>query len=128
MRTAVLDASALLALLNSEPGSEQIAQALINGATISTINFSEVVAKLSEIGMPEAEIHETLDFLGLEISAFDSSCAYQAGLLRPITKHLGLSFGDRSCLALAHDLKLPAFTTDKAWKNLSLDITIQVIH
>ena len=128
MSVCVLDASALLALLNGEPGSEEVEQAIIDDAVICTVNLSEVVAKLSEAGMPEATIHYALDTLGLEVVPFDVGLAYQAGLLRPLTKRAGLSLGDRACLALAMQRKLPVLTTDRAWESLSLDIDIRVIR
>lgn len=128
MSKSVLDASALLALLKEEPGSEQVIEAITEGAAISTVNFSEAVAKLNEAGMPEEAIHASLDSLGLEIVGFDTELAYLAGLLRPLTKQAGLSLGDRSCLALAQHLDLPAFTTDWQWSNLSLSIKIQLLR
>jgi len=124
----ILDASALLALLKREAGSEIVIEAITNGAAISAVNFSEVVAKLSEGGMPETEIHETLDPLELEITEFDTELAYRVGLLRPLTKRAGLSLEDRACLALAQHLNLPVLTTDKIWESLSLSITVQVIR
>lgn len=126
MSKVVLDASALLALLNKERGSERVAEFIENGATISTINLSEVVAKLSEAGMPEETIHEVLDALGLTIVDFDRTFAYKAGLLRNATRLAGLSLGDRACLALAQQLDFPAVTTDRIWENLSLGIKIQM--
>ena len=128
MRGYVLDASALLALLKQEDGSEQVAEFITEGAVINSVNLSEVIAKLSEAGMPEDAIHETRDMLTLMTVDFDMALAYEAGLLRPLTKQAGLSLGDRACLALAKQLNLPAITTDRVWENLSLDITIQVIR
>ncbi|MBO0778869.1 MAG: type II toxin-antitoxin system VapC family toxin [Ktedonobacteraceae bacterium] len=128
MSACVLDASALLALLNAESGNEQVVEAMSAGAAISLVNLSEVVAKLSEAGMPEAVIHKTLDSLGLDMVSFDAALAYQAGLLRPLTRHAGLSLGDRACLALAKNLGLPALTADRAWESLSLGIVIRVIR
>lgn len=124
----VLDASALIALFNQEPGSDKIAQAVEAGAAISTVNLSEVVSKLKELGAPDAYIHNAINVLGLTIIDFTIQFAYQAGLLRPLTKHLGLSLGDRACLALAQHLNLPTLTTDRVWENLSLGIAIQVIR
>jgi ribonuclease VapC len=128
MSKSILDASALLALLKEEPGSEQVVEAITEGVAISTVNFSEVVAKLNEAGMPEDAIHKSLDSLGLEIVDFDSELAYLAGLLRPLTKRAGLSLGDRCCLALAQNRDLPVFTTDRQWANLSLSIQIHVLR
>jgi ribonuclease VapC len=128
MKRGVLDASALLALLNGEPGSGQVASVIADGATISTVNLAEVVTKLSEVGMPETFIHNALDLLGLEIVNFDFVQAYQVGLLRPLTRHTGLSLGDRACLALAKQLRLPALTTDRVWEGLDIDVTVQMIR
>ncbi|MGG6266253.1 type II toxin-antitoxin system VapC family toxin [Leptolyngbya sp. AN03gr2] len=109
----VLDASALLALLNCESGSERVAVVLPD-AVISSINFSEVVAKLADEGRNQTEIRFYLDALGLTIVEFDTDLAYRAGFLRPLTRSIGLSFGDRACLALAASLGVPALTCDRA--------------
>lgn len=93
---------------------------------MSVVNLSEVVAKLSEGGVPEVDIHNAIDPLELDIVAFDSKHAYQTGLLRPSTKKAGLSLGDRACLALALHLSLLALTADRAWENISSSIGVKV--
>ena len=128
MTSYVLDASALLVLLKGETGSERVVEAITEGAAISAVNFSEVVGKLCEGGMPEEAIHESLDLLELDIVEFDMTLAYQAGLLRPHTRQAGLSLGDRACLALAQHLNLPALTADRAWKGLLPGLNVQVIR
>lgn len=128
MSSCVLDASALLAFLNQERGAERVVMAITNGAAISAVNLSEVASRLSGDGMPEAAIHEALDPIRLNIIDFDVKLAYQVGLLRPLTKQAGLSLGDRACLALAQHLGVPVLTTDRAWKNVSLGIAIQLIR
>lgn len=128
MRGYVLDASAVLAVLNEEPGSDAVIRFIATGAVVSTVNLSEIVTKLSERGMPEEVIHETLDSLSIIVYDFDRAIAYKAGLLRLSTKQWGLSLGDRACLALAQHLKLPAVTADKVWGNLSLSIDIRIIR
>lgn len=127
MSEVVLDASAVLALLNQEPGAEQVAQRL-NQAAISTVNVSEVVAKMADAGIPEEAIHQILDNLNLEIVPFTSAQAFQAGLLRPLTRALGLSLGDRACLALGLQLQQLVMTTDRQWQNLNLGLDVQVIR
>ena len=127
MSKCILDASAILALLNNELGSEIVINALPE-AVISSINLSEVVAKLAESGMPEVEIRAAIDALGLEIINFDSEMAYSAGMLRPDTKRTGLSFSDRACLTLGLSMNLPVLTSDKAWADLELGIVVQVIR
>jgi len=123
----VIDASALLALLNAEPGADIVAEALPEGV-ISAVNLSEVVAKLCEAGMPEKAIHQALQPLGLEIVPFDEQQAYQAGLLRTATQDMGVSLGDRACLSLAKMLGVVALTADRAWVGLSVGATIKVIR
>jgi ribonuclease VapC len=124
----VLDASAVLALVKSEPGGERVRNAVKAGAAISAVNLSEVVAKLVHEGAGEAAIRALVDSLRLRVVHFDAELAYRAGLLRSLTKQLGLSLGDRACLALAHHLGLPALTADRAWQGLQLGVTIQVIR
>jgi PIN domain nuclease of toxin-antitoxin system len=84
----VFDASAVLALLNQEQGSEAIA-ALIPDAVISAVNLSEVIGKLAEAGIPEANIQQILDHLNLEVIPFNDQQALTAGLLRSSTKSVG---------------------------------------
>jgi len=127
MPEVVIDASALLALLNAEPGADIVAEAL-PGGVISAVNLSEVVAKLCQAGMPEAAIQQALKPLGLEVAPFDEEQAYQAGLLRGATQSAGLSLGDRACLSLAQTLGVVALTADKTWLELSLDAAVKVIR
>ena len=128
MSSAVVDASALLALLNQEPGSARVQGALASGVAIGTVNLAEVVAKLAEGGLPEPVIRSMLETLGLEVVPFDGALAYRAGMLRAATRQLGLSLGDRACLALAERLGVPALTTDRAWATLQLGIAVQVVR
>ena len=119
------DASALLLVLNDEPGGTELAEEL-GDAVISTVNLSEVVAKLADAGLPEDELREALAGLPLEIIPFDEAMAFAAGLLRPTTRARGLSMGDRACLSLAVALGLPVVTVDRAWQGLRLGIEIRV--
>jgi PIN domain nuclease of toxin-antitoxin system len=123
----VLDASALLAVLRVEPGVERVEQRLEN-ASIGAVNLSEVVAKLIEDGVPEAEIRLAVGRLELDVHPFDAEHAYIAGVLRKASRAFGLSLGDRACLALAQSLGAPALTADHSWSRLGLDIDIEVIR
>jgi len=124
----VLDASALLALLKQEQGQEVVAPIVDAGAAIGAINLSEVVARLCHDGRDEHEIRRILGELNLEIISFDEELAYQTGLLLPLTRHRGLSLGDRACLALAARLGLPALTADRSWAGLQLGVQIEVVR
>lgn len=124
---AVLDASALLALLNQEPGGEAV-ENVLPGALISAVNFSEVVAKLVEGGVPEADARIVLEEIGLEIYPFDTEQAFRTGALRLRTRQLGLSLGDRACLALGDLLHLPVLTADTSWKELKVGVEVRMIR
>ena len=120
MNKSVLDASALLAYLNEEPGAEVVEKSLAAGSAIGTVNWAEVLSKAMETGIaPEtlaAELEKrgilgnTLDVLPLTIE--DSK---EIARLRPLTRPFGLSLGDRACLALGKRLSIPILTADRIW-------------
>jgi ribonuclease VapC len=126
----VLDASALLAILNDEPGAEKLTSQLdlLSDAAISTVNLAEVHSKLVGHGIDEEEAWEAALSPVREVMVFTSEQARIAGGLISRTRSLGLSLGDRACLALAVALKAPVYTADKDWKNLKLGIRIHVIR
>lgn len=127
MSRCVLDASAVIALLNQEDGADMVERQL-PGAVVSTVNLSEVVGKLIDAGMPEAAVSSAIEILGLEVVDFDAETAFLAGVLRSTTRKAGLSLGDRSCLALAKTLNIPAFTADRKWMDTDVGVTIQFIR
>jgi len=127
LNEVVLDTSALLALLNSEPGGE-IVEAAIPGLILGTVNLSETVAKLAERGLPENVIRLAVGGLELRVLPFDEKVAFQAGLLRVATRKAGLSFGDRACIALGQSLGLPVLTADRRWGELDVGAEIRVIR
>lgn len=127
MISAVLDASALLALLNKEPGADQV-EAVLTTACMSSVNFAEVVTKLVEGNIQEQEIRAKLAALEIVVIPLEQEQALTVGFLRPMTKDFGLSLGDRACLSLAIQRQLPVLTTDRAWTKLNLGLEIQVIR
>ena len=127
MPEVVIDASALLALLNGEPGADVVEEAL-PGGIISAVNLSEVVAKLCDTGMPEKAIRQVLTPLGLEIASFDEEQSYQAGMMGLSTQDSGISLSDRACLSLAKMLGVIALTADRAWAGLSVGVKVRVIR
>jgi PIN domain nuclease of toxin-antitoxin system len=120
---AVLDASALLALLNKEPGGEQVA-ALAGDAAISTVNWCEAFGKLRAAGVRGAELRSEIAETGLMFFPFTRDDAEAAGELGPRTRRHGLSLADRACIALASRLGVPAVTADRAWLDLDIDVEI----
>ena len=99
MSSGVVDSSSVLAVVHNEPGADEVASVVAAGALISSVNFSEVVAKLADQGILEGEIRERLARLVLQIIDFDSDQALRAGMLRPVTRAAGLSLGDLARLS-----------------------------
>ena len=121
----VLDASALLCLLFEEQGHDGVADRL-PGALVSAANYSEVVAKLVDRGMPPDEIVPLMADLDIELVPVDRAQAEVAGLLRATTRSCGLSLGDRACLALARSRGAVALTTDRAWAGLDIGVPVEL--
>ena len=116
MNEVVFDASAILALLQEERGAEKLTDEIQDRAVASTVNLAEVQGKLVKRGFsPEEAWEHTLSAISAA-EPFTSGQAKVAGGLIAKTEKLGLSLGDRSCLALAIALKAPVYTTEQAWR------------
>ncbi len=116
----ILDASAVLAWMNREPGAERVSEMLMEGTLISAVNAAEVISKQADLGAPPDRTLSYLRLAGMEIINFDADDAIAVGDLRTATRKLGLSLGDRACIALGLKLRLPVVTTDRAWIRLGL--------
>jgi ribonuclease VapC len=127
MPDAVMDASAVLAYLGQEPGSDAV-EGLLARSMLSAVNLSEVVAKLVGRGADPTLAREIVESLGCETVAVGFDLAFRAGTLEPQTRAQGLSLGDRSCLALAEREGVPAVTADRAWRGLTLPIVVTLIR
>ena len=115
MTSAVLDASAVLALVRDEPGGDKVAEHVGRGA-ISAVNLQEVVKELLVSGLEQPIIRELLGELRLDVRAHDTDAAFAAAALHEQTKQFGRGIGDRSCMALALSLGVPALTADREWR------------
>jgi ribonuclease VapC len=124
----VLDASAILAVIGGEPGAEKLTPALLARAVGSTVNLAEVQARLVSRGWPSKQAWEDATSPVRDVVPFDEEQARITGDLIIQTRPLGLSLGDRACLALGIALKLPVYTAERAWKNLKLDSRIHLIR
>lgn len=127
MSKYVLDASVILALLNSETGSE-VVQSMLPAAAVSTVNLAEVSARLAAAGMPGSEIREVISLLGLSIVDFDQETAFSSGELYNAARPAGLSLGDRACLALAKKMGAVAVTADRAWLSVETGTQTRLIR
>jgi PIN domain nuclease of toxin-antitoxin system len=128
MNKIVLDASALLALLNQEPGADALTPELLSAAAISTVNLAEVHGKLVARGLSPDDAWEAALGPIREAIPFTADHARLVGDLIAQTHPLGLSLGDRACLALGLVLKAPIYTADKSWKKLKLGAHIHIIR
>ena len=117
--SVVLDASAILVVLYGEAG-EELVRRRIRGvrALVSTVNLSEVAAKLAEGGFDKREAREAVGVLALEVHPLDENAAYLAGMLRPPTRERGMGVADRVCVAVARGIGATAITTDGSWEGL----------
>jgi PIN domain nuclease of toxin-antitoxin system len=123
----VLDASAVLCLLQEEKGAERVARAL-PAAVIGAVNYAEVVGKLVESGIDEATADGLVDTLQLNVIPFDRIQARLAGALRATTRKLGLSLGDRACLALAAAEGATALTCERAWTKFEAPCKVEALR
>ncbi len=123
----VLDASALLALMFREEGHERVAD-FIDQGLMSTVNRSEVLGRFARDGRDLDRVSKVLDRTAIRWIDFSIECALEAAKLIPRTHELGLSLGDRACLALGAIEGLPVVTADRAWLALDLPIEIQAIR
>lgn len=123
MSDAVIDTSVLMAILRNEAIDNQAYSVMTRGV-VSTVNLAEFYSNLSP-----AEARFTPPILALlstlrRIDVFTPKQAEAAGMLRVATRHAGLSLGDRACVALALELGVPAYTTDRNW--LRVDVGCQI--
>lgn len=126
MAGIVLDASALLALLQNEPGADAVS-AVIDGSIMSSVNWAEVVSVYAKLGASRERIEQHLGPLPIRTIDATRALAAMAGAMRPMTSAAGLSLGDRFCLALAAERELPAMTADRAWNSIAEAVGVEVV-
>jgi ribonuclease VapC len=133
MSAAVLDASALLALLQDEPGAARVEGAIERGVVMSAVNWAETLSRLAELGIAPEQAAAQLHVGGrgdraIDVVPFDEAQAREVARLRAPTRHLKLSLGDRACLALGRVTGLPVLTADRAWKAAVAKVKVDVIR
>lgn len=123
----VLDSSALLALLLDEPGADVVASEM-DEAVMSSANLAEVLSKAEERGGDAVALLKQIARTPLQIVPLSVATALGAALLRPLTRPLGLSLGDRICLALAQERDCEVLTADKRWEDAKLNVLVRMIR
>mgnify|MGYP001275829702 CR=1 FL=1 len=127
MTRCVLDASVVLAMYKEEPGAAESAT-LVRKAVVSSVSHAEIISKLIEWRESALLVHTAHETPAYAIAEFTAELAYQTGLLRAPTKRLGLSLGDRACLALGLNEKLPVYTMDRRWAELEIGVEIRSLR
>ena len=127
MSTLVLDASAVLAVILAEAGADAVIPRL-PGAFLSCVNLAEVATRALDLGKPLEDTAREIGRLPLHIAAYDAEQAYYTASLRLAGRPLGLSLGDRACLALAMTRKATVLTGDRDWQKLDVGIDIVVFR
>lgn len=125
--SVVFDSSALLAISFDEVGAQRAARGLKDGM-MSAVNVAEVISRYVDQGASEEEARASLQAFGLDIRPFNETQAMAAGLMRTATQKLGLSLGDRACLALAVQEGATVFTADRTWAALDLEVDVELIR
>ena len=81
---------------------------------------------LCEWGMDLPDAQLALDKLALPCEPFTPDMAREAARLRPLTRALGLSLGDRACLATAKCLQHPVLTGQRPWLTLAVPLGLDI--
>jgi PIN domain nuclease of toxin-antitoxin system len=124
----VLDASAVLAVLNGEPGADEVGVHL-PGAHLSAVNAAEVAGKLVDGGRECGSGGPVVGPAGCTgIVPFERGDVVPVADIRAASRSAGLSLGDRACLALARRLNLPALTADRQWKDIQVGVEVRLIR
>jgi PIN domain nuclease of toxin-antitoxin system len=127
MAEAVLDASALLAFLQNEPGADKV-EAVLTRSCVSAVNLAEALSKLVQYGKPLEAVSYQIDRLRVPVFPFDTGDAKVVASLWPPARASGLSLGDRACLSLGLRLGVPVLTAERAWATLKVGVDVGVIR
>jgi PIN domain nuclease of toxin-antitoxin system len=127
MSEYVLDSSALLAVMHEESGAD-VVEKILDRCVVSAVNLSETIGKLAIAGAPPHDALDVVSDMVQSIIPFNTDIALIAGRLTPHARSLGLSFGDRACLATAEYLNMEAVTADKVWNKLKGAVKVKVIR
>jgi PIN domain nuclease of toxin-antitoxin system len=122
-----LDASALLAFLHREPGSDLV-QSKLSGSVMSAVNYAEVLKKLVENGASAEDARQQVDYLPVIVQSFDNAHAFNTASIWPDTKAFGLSLGDRACLALGILTGATVYTADRLMAETRLPVKVRLLR
>ena len=127
MTGVAIDASALIAFLHREPGSEIVAKHL-RGAMISAVNLSEVMEYVPHQSEHAEKLFALLRGWQVKVVPFDEVQAAATAAIKAELGEINISFAGRACLALARKHALKVVTADQDWKSLPIKIKVIVIR
>jgi ribonuclease VapC len=111
--TVVLDASAILAFVQDEPGADVVEEALGDEASCGAANWSEVAQKVLGADRDWDLVRALLVSYGVRIEPVLADDAEWAA--RRWRRGEGMSLADRLCLALAERVDAEVLTADTGW-------------
>ncbi len=124
-RVTLLDASALLALVAGEAGSERVSD-VIDGAMVCAANFAEFLVVMQRRGADVDEASALVRALGAQIVPCEQTDAEHAARIQAPTGVLSL--GDRLCLGTARTLDATVLTADRVWAEIDHGVELDVIR
>lgn len=127
MSSVVLDASAVLAFVLEEKGSD-VVESRMNGALMSAVNYSEVLKKSIERGGSAGVTRVLISRAQIEVVPFDEPQATVAAALFSTTRDKGLSFADRACLALGIEMNAVVYTADQRLADSGATVEVKLIR
>lgn len=125
--SVVLDASAVLAVMLDERGSETVV-ASAEGALLSTVNLTEVLEKVAWRGGDIGRVDDLLAKLGVRVLPFSAEHARIAAGIKPLVERKQVSLADRACLAVGRATSRTILTADTKWAELDLGLDIRLIR
>ncbi len=133
MNSIVLDSAAVLAMIQNEPGGmrvEGLLDSLELGAKVkvamSWVNWCEVLTRTQRDNKTMTAEDLNAALAGVELVPFGRAAAELAAGYAQVNR--ALSFGDRACLALAKTNQATAWTADRAWAQVKLDVPVELIR
>jgi PIN domain nuclease of toxin-antitoxin system len=121
----VFDSSAILAMLNNEPGADEAFARLDENATLSVVNAGEILGKMVSRGADPAIALASLKNICGRWAAPSEEQARRVGELGVVRD---LSLADRFCIALGEAMDEPIVTADRDWRRVPIRVAVEFIR
>jgi PIN domain nuclease of toxin-antitoxin system len=95
VKEVVLNSSVAVALAKDEAGARSLVPHYLAGAIMSAVNLAEFVQVLRRFDLNPEPYLQIFRDAGMRIVPADAELAIAAGELERLTRHIGLSLGDR---------------------------------